>query len=165
MKPKTEAIIRFSAAALIAVGLIWTAFNLMRAGAFFEKMRNKQEAIVKLQEIKQRNDLINDAFAVLAAVSNAAPSLSALASTAITGTVAEIREIDARPLGRGLNVKRAEIKFNEIGLNSIADFLRATETQRPPWRLTECVILSSPKYDGCGTATLTMETVAKTDAR
>jgi len=159
MKLKTEFIIRFSAAALLTAGIIWTAVNLLQSGAFFEKMRNKQDEIIKLHEIKQQNDLIKASFAALTAVSNTVPPLSAMASSAVTGTVAEIRDLDARALGRGWNAKRTEVKFSEISLNSIADFLRSAETQRPPWRLAECVIVSSSKADGIGSATLIMERV------
>jgi len=159
MKLKTESVFRLSAAALVAAGIIWTAVNLLRADSFFQLLRSKQESIVKLREIKQQNDLIEASFVALAAVSNTVPPLSALASATVTGAVAEIRELDSRALGRGWNVKRMEIKFNEVNLNAIADFLRASETQRPPWRLAECVMVSSPKADGIGSATLTMETV------
>ena len=159
MKLKTESVFRLSAAALVAAGIIWTAVNLLRADSFFQLLRSKQESIVKLQEIKQQNDLIEASFAALTAVSNTVPPLSAIASSAVTGTVAEIRDLDSRALGRGWNVKRMEIKFNEVNLNSIADFLRSAETRQPPWRLAECVIVSSQKADGYGSATLIMETV------
>lgn len=161
MKLKTEFIFRFSAVALLAAGVIWTAVNLLQSGAFFEKMRNKQDAITKLQEIKQQNDLIEASFAAITAFSNTVPSLSAIASATVTGVVAEIRDLDSRALGRGWNAKRMEIKFNGVNLNSIADFLRTAETQRPPWRLAECVMVSSPKADGYGSATLTMEMVTR----
>ena len=161
MKLKTESIFRLSAAALVAVGIIWTAVNLLQSGAAFEKIRNKQESIVKLQEIKKQNDLIEASFVALASVSNAVQPLSAMASSVVTGAVAEIRELDSRALGRGWSAKRTEIKFNEVSLNSIADFLRMAETQRPPWRLAECIIVSSPKADGYGSVTLTMEMVTR----
>ena len=161
MKLKPESIFRFCAVALLAAGLAWTAVNLMQANAFFEKMRNKREAAAKLQEIKKQNDRIEASFAALAAVSNVAPPLASLATAAVTGAVAEIREIDARALGRGWTVKQTEVKFNDLSLNAIAGFLRSAETCRPPWRLVECVIVSSPKADGVGSVTLTMETLAR----
>ena len=161
MKLKTEFIFRLSAVALLSAGILWTAVNLLRADSFFQLLRNKQGAITKLREIKQQNDLIEASFAALASVSNTVPPLSAIASATVTGAVAEIRDIDSRALGRGWNAKRTEIKFNEVNLNSIADFLRSAETQRPPWRLAECVIVSSPKADGIGSATLTMETLTR----
>jgi hypothetical protein len=159
MKLKTESIFRLGAVALIAVGIIWTAVNLLRADSFFQLLRSKQESIVKLREIKQQNDLIEASFAALAAVSNTVPPLAALASGAVTGVVAEIRDIDSQALGRGWHAKRMEIKFNEVNLNSIADFMRSAETRQPPWRLAEGIMVSSPKADGIGSATLIMETV------
>ena len=161
MKLKTEFIFRLSAAAFIAVGIIWTAVNLLRADSFFQLLRNKQDTITKLQEIKQQNDLIEASFAALAAVSNTVPPLSAIASATVTGAVAQIRDIDSRALGRGWNAKRMEIKFNEANLNAIAEFLLSAENRQPPWRLAECVIAGSPKADGFGSATLIMETVTR----
>lgn len=160
MKLKTESIFRIGVVALLAAGILWTAVNLLRADSFFQLLRSKQDAITKLGEIKQQNDLIEASFAALATVSNTVPPLSAIVSATVTGTVAEIRDIDSRALGRGWSAKRMEIKFNEVNLNSIADFLRSAETRQPPWRLAECVIVNSPKADGIGSATLTMEMVA-----
>ncbi len=161
MKLKNESLFRLGAVALLAAGILWTAINFLRADQFFQLLRSKQDAVIKLRELNQRNDLLESSFAALAAVSNAVPPLSAIASAAVTGTVAEIRELDSRPMGRGLTAKRTEIKFTEVGLNSIADFLRVAETRNPPWRLAECVIISSSKADGIGSAILIMETVAR----
>jgi len=165
MKLKTESIFLLSAAVLIAVGIIWTAINLQQAGAFFDKMRSKQDTITKLSEIKQQNDLIDSSFAALAAVSNTVQPLSTIVSTTMTGTVAEIRDIDSRALRQGWSAKITEVKFKEVNLNSIADFLRSAETQRPPWRLAECIIVSSPIADGYGSVTLTMEAVTRMDIK
>lgn len=161
MKLKTESIFRIGAGALLAAGILWTAINLLRAGSFFQLSRSKQESIAKLREIKQQNDLVEASFSALASVSNTVPPLSAMVAAAVTGSVAEIRELDSRVMGRGWDAKTVEIKFSEVSLNSIADFLRSAETRRPPWRLAECIIVSSPKADGYGSATLIMETVAR----
>lgn len=161
MKLKGESILRFSIPLTLLAGILWTIINILRADGFTQRMRNKLDTIKELHEIKQKQDFLEASLATLAAISNTAPSLSALASAAVTGSVAEIRELDSRALGRGWSAKRAEIKFNEVSLNSIAAFLRAAETQRPPWRLAECVITGSRKADGCGSVTLTMETVAR----
>jgi len=161
MKMKTASILRIGAGALFAAGIIWTAGNLLQSGAYFDKMRSKQDAITKLREIKQQNDLLAASFDALSSLPNTVPSLSALASATVTGAVAEIRELDSRTMGRGWGAKRTEIKFSDVSLNSIAEFLRSAETQRPPWRLAECVIVSSPKADGIGSVTLTMEMVMR----
>ncbi|MDO9542494.1 MAG: hypothetical protein Q7J98_09245 [Kiritimatiellia bacterium] len=161
MKFKAELIFRFSILLILLVGIIWTAINVLRADAFSQRMQGKLDAIKELRGMKQRQDFIEASFAALAAISNTAPLLSALASATVTGTPAEIRELDSRALGRGWNVKRMEVLFKEVSLNSIADFLQSAETQRPPWRLAECVITASSKADGYGTAALTMETVGR----
>lgn len=161
MKIKAESIFRFSIPLVLLAGILWTAINILRADAFSQKMQSKLEVIKQLQGMKQQQDLIEASLAALAAVSNTAPSLSALASGAVTGSTAEIRELDSRALGRGWNVKRTEIVFKEVSLSPVADFLRSAETQRPPWRLAECVITASGQADGCGTAALIMETVAR----
>jgi len=161
MKFKTESIFRFSVLLILLAGMFWTALNALRANALSRRMQSKLAVIQDLRAMKQQQDIIEASFTALASVSNAAPSLSALASTAVTGSVAEIRELDSRALGHGWNVKRTEVVFKEVNLNSIADFLRSAETQRPPWRLAECVITASSRADACGTAVLTMETVVR----
>jgi len=161
MKFKPESILRFSILSILLAGIIWTAANALRADAISKRMQSKLAVIQQLQEMKQQQDLIETSFAALASVSNTAPSLSVLASAAVTGSVAEIRELDSRALGHGWNAKRTEVVFKEVNLNSVADFLRSAETQRPPWRLAECAIAASGKADGWGTAALTMETVAR----
>lgn len=161
MKSNNESILRFSIGLTMLAGIIWTAINILQANNLTEKMRSKLDVITQLQEMKRQNDSLEAAFISLAAISNTAPALSALASATVTGSVAEIRELDSRTLGRGWSAKRTEIKFNEVSLSSVAFFLRTAETQCPPWRLTECVIVSSQKADGYGAATLTMETVTR----
>ena len=161
MKLKNESILRFGILFILLAGVLWTAINVLRADALSKRMHGKLAVIQQLREMKQQQDLIETSFAALASVSNAAPSLSALASAAATGSAAEIRELDSRVLGHGWNVKRTEVVFKEVSLNSVADFLRSAETQRPPWRLAECVIAASSKADGCGAAALTMETVVR----
>lgn len=161
MKFKAESIFRFSIPLILLAGILWTAINFLRADAFSQRMQGKLDIIKQLRGMKQQQDLIEASFATLAAISNTAPSLSALTSATVTGSVAEIRELDSRSLGHGWNAKRTEVVFKEVSLSSVADFLRSAETQRPPWRLAECVITGSSKADGCGTAALTMETVAR----
>lgn len=161
MKFKAESIFRFSILLILLAGILWTAINVLRADAFSQKMQSKLNIIKQLGGMKQQQDLIDASFAALAAISNTAPSLSGLASAAVTGSVAEIRELDSRALEHGWNAKRKEVVFKEVSLNSVADFLRSAETQRPPWRLAECIITGSSKADGYGTAALTMETVAR----
>lgn len=161
MKFKAESIFRFSILLTLLAGILWTAINAIRADAFSQRMQSKLDIIKQLRGMKQQQALVEASFAALAAISNTVPSLSALTSATVTGSVAEIRELDSRALGRGWNVKRTEVVFKEVSLNSVADFLRSAETQRPPWRLAECVITGSSKADGCGTAALTMETVVR----
>ena len=161
MKFKAESIFHFSILLILLAGITWTAINVLRADAFSQRMQGKLDAIKELRDMKQRQDLIEASFAALTAISNTAPALSALASTAVTGATAEIRELDSRTLERGWNAKRTEVVFKEVSLNSIAEFLRSAETQRPPWRLAECVITASSKADCSGTAALTMETVGR----
>lgn len=161
MKLKTESILRFGILLILLAGILWTAINVLRADAFSQKMQSKSDIIKQLRGMKQQQDLIEASFAALAAISNTAPSLSALTSATVTGSVAEIRELDSRALRPGWNVKRTAVAFKEIKLNSVADFLRSAETQRPPWRLAECIITGSSKADGYGAVTLTMETVVR----
>lgn len=161
MKLKAESILRFSILLILLAGILWTAINVLRADAFSKKMQGKSDVIKQLWGMKQQQDCIEASFAALAAISNTAPSLSVLTSATVTGSVAEIRELDARALRPGWNVKRTEVVFKEVSLNSVADFLRSAETQRPPWRLAECIITGSSKADGYGAAALTMETVVR----
>lgn len=165
MKFKNEFILRYSAVLVLAAGLFWTAINILRADDLRQRMKGKLETVKQLLELKGRHDSIEASFNALANLpSSSAPALATLASSSVTGSVAEIRDLDARTLGRGWSAKRAEVTFREVNLNSIADFLHAAETQRPPWRLAECVITTSQKADGYGTAVLTLETLVKTGA-
>lgn len=161
MKFKPESILRLSILLTLLAGILWTTINVLRADAFSQKMQSKLDIIKQLRKMKQQQDFLEASFVSLAAVSNPAPALSVLASAAVTGSVAEIRELDSRALGRGWNVKRTEVVFKEVSLNSVANFLRSAETKRPPWRLAECVITGLSKADGCGAAALIMETVAR----
>lgn len=161
MKLKPELILRLSAALAVILGLGWTAGNLWQAGRYQTKKKAKHAALVQLQEMKRQNDALAAALVALAAVTNSAPDLAALAARTVPGAAPAIREIETRALERGWQAKKTEVIFREVNLNLIADFLRAAETQRPPWRLAECVITSSAKSDGCGNATLTLETVAR----
>ena len=166
MKFKNEFIFRYGIVLILAAGLFWTVINILGADDLRQRMRGKLETVKQLRELKEKQDLIEASFNTLAALpSNTAPSLSTLASSTVTGTVAEIRYLDARALGQGWNARRAEINFPEVNLILIADFLRAAETQRPPWRLAECVITSSQKADGIGSAGLTMEMVVRADTK
>lgn len=159
MKFSREQMFRFSTGLVLAIGLAWTAVNIARFGDAERILRNKIDATRELRGIKQKQDLLESAFISIAAVSNAALPLSILASSAVTGQVAEIRELDSLVLDRGLAAKRTEVKFSEVSLNSIGGFLRAAETQRPPWRMAECVISASPGANGVGSAAIIMETI------
>jgi len=153
MKPNMENILRAAAAALIAAGIFWTAYNFIQAGAFFEKMQGRRDTIAKLRATKQQNERIDSALSALASISNSVRPLAAAG--------AEMRELDPQALGQGLRAKRTEVKFMEIELGALPDFLHAAEAQVPPWRLAECVIESSPKADGIGSVTLIMEAVTR----
>jgi len=157
MKLKTEFILRISAGTALIIGAVWTAINLSQADNYANRMRSKLDTIAQLQEMKKGNDALEASFALLHSISNSAPSLASLAS----GTTPEIRELDSHSIGRGWNARRTEVTFREINLDALSDFLSAAETRRPPWRLTECVIASSQKTDGYGTAVLTLETISK----
>lgn len=166
MKFTAQFIFRYSIALILAAGLFWTALNLLRADELRQRMAAKLETIKQLREFKAKQDSIEASFKALAALpANAAPSLAVLASSTVTGLVAEVRELDSRSLGQGWTARRAEVSFPEVNLNLLAGFLGAAESQRPPWRLAECVITSSQKADGFGSAKLTMETVTRADTK
>jgi hypothetical protein len=161
MKIINVSFLRFGVLVVLAAGVFWTALNIFRADELFRKTRGKLAVIRELRGMQQEQGCIAEALAALAAVSNPAPSLATLASAAAAGPAEEIRELDPRPLERGWSVKRTEVAFKEIKLDVLADFLRAAETSRPPWRLAEAVITASSKTDGRGDAALIMETVAR----
>jgi hypothetical protein len=161
MKLKRESILKTCVVLLVAVGVCWTAFNIMRAAEFKAKIRGKLDTISNLQKLKQQNNRIEAAFVLLAAVSNNPATLSVLVSAAVPGQIPAIRELESKPLKHDLKAKKFEVVFTEIRLDLISSFLKAAETQCPPWRLVECVITASQKADGFGTATLIMETVSR----
>lgn len=157
MKPNREKTLWIFAAVLLAAGLAWTAYNYMQAGAFFAKMQGRQDAIAKLQALKQQKERIDSALAILASVTNAVRPLA----TEGAGAPAEIRALDTQPLGQGLCAKRTEVKFRALKLDALPEYLHSAESQLPPWRLAECVIESSPEADGIGSVRLTMEVVTR----
>lgn len=164
MKLKTDEIIRFGAVLILLAGICWTVINGLRVHSYAGRIQAKLAVLKQLQEFKHQQDIIEASFGVFMAASNTVPSLTALASGSVTGSVPDIRDLDVRLLGRGLAVKRVEVVFNEVSLNSVANFLRSAETQSPPWRLAECKITASQKADGFGAATLTMETITRQTA-
>lgn len=152
--------LRAWAAIAAAAGLAWTAVNFSRAGSAARLLEDKAATVSVLHALRQKQAEIDAAFAALAALSNAPPALEGIAAGAMPGIAVEIREMDGRALERGLAAQRFELKAAGADLSTVPSFLKASETQMPPWRLIECSLAAAPGRDGFGTVRLVMETVA-----
>ena len=87
--------------------------------------------------------------------------LSGLVQTVLPDEAAEVRPHDPAPLIPGWTLNRAEVVFQSVRLERAAELIAKAESQRPPWRVAECVITSIREGDGRGQVKLVLESIEK----
>lgn len=151
-----------TAALALAVGVSLTVISVRQAASLSQRLRSRIATVAELQAMKRTQDRYQAAVRVFEALSNAAPvSLAGLAAASVTNATPDIREIETKALDRGWILTRSEVIFNDINLDQLPAFLRAAESQRPPWRLAECTLTASTRADGFGRVVLILKVVGK----
>lgn len=151
-----------SAALALIAGISLTVASLRQAALLAQSLRGRVAVAAELQAIQRTKDRYAAAVRRFSALSNTVPvSLSGLAAAAVPSATPDIREIESKPLDQGWILTRSEVIFNDLNLAQLPVFVRAAESQRPPWRLAECSITASTQADGFGRVVLILEAISK----
>jgi hypothetical protein len=79
--------------------------------------------------------------------------------------VSEPEKLDIRDTVReavpGWVVRQKEITFGDVPLGKAMEFVRTVEAQRPPWRLTKCVIRASSHTEGVAQTVLVLDALER----
>lgn len=162
MKRNTQLILNVTAAAALAAGLALALVTLAQMTPLTRKIQKKIDVYRQLSALKSAQDQKLAAVKTFEALPQPIPvALTTLAARTVTNATPEIREREARELIPGWTLKQVEIVFTEISLAQLPVFLQAAETQRPPWRLTECNLTASRQSDGFGRALLVLEAIGR----
>jgi len=162
VKPKALIMLQACALAAFLAGMLAAVTTLRQNMELRGKIRNKIETLNQLTAIQQTRDRHQAALRVFEGLSNAQPvSLASMGRAILTNTTPEIRERETRNLAAGWTLWQMEVVFNDVELDQVPGFLQMAATQRPPWRLVECMLASSRKADGWGRVVLVMEAAGK----
>lgn len=127
------------------------------------RIERKAADLGKLAELERSRAGANDYVRAFEPLSARRPAdLSALVAGAAPGISPSVRVLPAVPVGSGWNAYRAEVRFNEVGLDALNRLLDAAARERPPWRLASCNITATDARGGRGQVTLSFEALSKT---
>ncbi len=164
MKITSLMALRLAAVLVLSVALLWTALTVrynFRLERKITTMRETLNQLADLRKIDRQRQAIRRACESWTAGEQASMPAIALSILKSEETQPAIGNMETQNLSDGWMVKKVEVVFAEIEFGRLAQFLYAAETQRPPWRLAECTLVSSSQKDAAGRAQLIMETLAR----
>jgi len=153
----------WGAAAASAVAGVWLALHA--AGAVDRAGRELARKRSELDELRAvAGELARSAAAK--AVFEGEPgrrpaAVAALLDEVLPGVKPEDSRERRREIAGGWLVREHEFAFGEVPLGKVMDFAAKAEAQRPPWKVTKCVIRASPHAPGTGRVALVLEALEK----
>ncbi len=143
MKIKGIHYLYLAAALALALGIALTLDFWRRQAGLLESLHQRAALHAELQALQAAEERYLAALKLFAALPNTEPLGLAAAAAALPNALADIRELESRPLERGWLLRRSEIIFNDISLDQAFVFLEMLQARRPPWLLQECSITAS----------------------
>jgi hypothetical protein len=132
-----------AAAAVFAAGAIWTGFTLsgLRDSALL--LRSKEKDLESLQALERERNRIGGAALAFESLENKSPALlKDFAVSSLEGFAVEVRPRSVVDLENGWVLRRLEVVCPDAPLDKLPGFISAAESERPPWKLTDCEITS-----------------------
>lgn len=153
-------------AASAAVMVVAIALTLNAIGTLGNRFRTLEEFVGYSKEVREDEKAVERSVAAIR-MFEALPDphpvpLADLLKKSFAGDKYEIVERPAEPTIDGWQALRREVTLPEIQLAKLGEFLAVAETQRPPWRLVSCRIISTGAQGGAGRVSLTFDALEKT---
>ena len=89
------------------------------------------------------------------------PDLDELMGAALPEANISIRREDAQLLDQSWFLRPVEVRISDVPLDQLWPAIERCENARPPWRVIECSLESTPDAPGTVTATLRLEALHK----
>lgn len=148
----------------VAVALVWaagialTVRSVQQAAVYRDRLERRGAELEQLQRIDARWRADREAVARFEALPTQRPEpLSDLLKQTLPGLRADIRQRESRNVWPGWTLQRMDVMFDDMTLLELGTWIERVESQRPPWRITECSILISDRSPGAARVTLVME--------
>ena len=153
----------------LAGAVALTLYTVDQMGVTRDTMARRTKDLEALALVRGELAVVEAAYACFAESDLLPPALPLLAAATRPGMVApELRDLsEAGPTGWLL--RRHELSFDQVVVADALRFVVAAEEplanasgrQRPGWRLTKCLIRSSPEQPGSGRVVVTLETLVR----
>ncbi len=141
-----------------AAGILLTARSVQQVAMYRERLDRRAAEWEQLQRMNGQWRADREAVALFEALSSRQPEpLSELLKQTLPGLRADIRQRESRSTLPGWTLQRMDVMFDDITLLELGTWIERAESQRPPWRITECSILISDRSPGAARVTLVME--------
>lgn len=154
----------------LAAGLVLLT-GLVLASRALREMRvtagHIEDKVLRLQELHRIRDGKTAAPASVAAFESLStqqpPNLSAMLEQLLSGIDFEYTESVPVAAGSAWLLREAEVKFESVPLPRLAEVIGRAESERPPWRVRDCLIEAGGDQPGQGRVTLKLEALHKED--
>jgi hypothetical protein len=150
-------------AVLVALG--WTIQNIKDAPDRLARLERRAKQFRELDALSREQAADRVALEQFAGLENATPvSLAALVRESFGGATADVHQRGVQELMEGWRLRRMDVTLDSVALSSIGEFITRCEQQRPPWRLTECLVVAGAQ-SGQGRVTLLLEGLEKQEGK
>lgn len=144
------------------IGVAMTIQTLREAPRRKAVLADKLQRLEALDRIAAGGSDDAPARLVLASLDRKAPPpLGELLGAALPGADIAIRNEDAQPLDQSWFLRAVEARIPDVPLELLWTAIEQCENARPPWRVIECSMESTPDAPGTVTATLHLEALHK----
>ena len=152
------------ALAALLTGLVTASRATRDIRAAARHIGDKIERLRELQRIRDGNTASPGALAAFESLPvQQPPDLDAMCRTLLPGVDLEVSTEVPVSAGNGWLLRRAALTIEDVPLETLAGFIERAASERPPWRVRDCLIEAVPGAPGHGRVTLALEALHKED--
>lgn len=157
-----DRLLRIGAIIAVSAGVLLMLTTLATLRANADRLKTHATNMKELQRLQQLSHGTRTAVGAFERLENPHPvPIRQLLRDSIGDEDYSSQAPPPRPKIKGWLVRQMDISFKDIELSKVAAFLERAEAQRPPWRLSRCVIHSSSASGGSGRVSFTLEALDK----